>query len=44
MGQDKPEDVIAFIDRHITFHIPNYNTCPELHKTVMSKQLHKCST
>ena len=44
MGQDKPEDVIAFIDRHITCHIPNHNTCPELHKTVMSKQLHKCST
>ena len=43
MGQDKPEDVIAFIDRYITCHIPNHNTCPELHKTVVSKQLHKCS-
>uniref|UniRef100_A0A1X7UVD7 Replication-associated protein ORF2/G2P domain-containing protein n=1 Tax=Amphimedon queenslandica TaxID=400682 RepID=A0A1X7UVD7_AMPQE len=42
MGQDKPEDVIAFIDRYITCHIPNHNTCTELHKTGMSKQLHKC--
>uniref|UniRef100_A0A1X7USH7 ATP-dependent DNA helicase n=1 Tax=Amphimedon queenslandica TaxID=400682 RepID=A0A1X7USH7_AMPQE len=43
VGESRAEDVIRFIDERITCHIPNKDTCPELHKVVTRYQLHKCS-
>ena len=43
IGKDDPQKIVSFIDERITCHIPNKESCPELHKLVTSKQLHKCS-
>ena len=43
IGKDDPQIIVSFIDERITCHIPNKESCPELHNLVTSKQLHKCS-
>ena len=43
IGKDDPQKIVSFIDERITCHIPNKESCPELHKLVTSKQLHNCS-
>ena len=42
IGQDKPEDVLRWIQARITCHIPDKKTCPELHQLVPRFHIHKC--
>ena len=43
VGVSKEEEVVKFINERITCHIPDKDSCPELHQLVISYQIHKCS-
>lgn len=43
IGIDKDEDVVNFIDKHITCRLPDQLLEPELYALVIKYQLHKCT-
>ena len=43
IGQDDPDEVLSWIQKRITCHIPDEKTNPDLHRLVTRYQMHKCS-
>jgi hypothetical protein len=43
-GKNSTEEILSFIDKHITCSIPDPYKSPELYDLVMKYQVHKCTT
>ena len=43
IGQDDPDEVLSWIQKRITCHIPDEKTNADLHRLVTRYQMHKCS-
>ena len=43
IGRDPPDQILAWIEDRIAYHIRDKESNPELHRLVTRYQMHKCS-